>query len=153
MLVTGADDKGGPTVHGRNQLLKQSCWKKNIKRMQPSEIQMEPESTSRSNSKVTLALFNAQCHFLKARSTGCQLEGSKREYEGQSPLWLGRAEKDPAQFLRRKVWSSCSRNVLSSIQQQTLQSLGGTKVCTATPWEHRFATALPFRHVQMLCRG
>ena len=30
---------------------------------------------------------------------------------------------------------------------------GGTKVCTATPWEHRFATALPFRHVQMLCRG
>ena len=33
----------GPTVHGRNQLLKQSCWKKNIKKMQPSEIQMEPE--------------------------------------------------------------------------------------------------------------
>ena len=128
----------GPTVHGRNQLLKQSCWKKNIKRMQPSEIQMEPESTLQK--QLQSHTRSLQCSMPLSEGTFNRLPigGEQERIWGQSPLWLGRAEKDPAQFLRRKVWSSCSRNVLSSFNNKHCNHWGhqslhsdamGTSIC------------------------
>ena len=77
-----ADDKGGQRCMAETNCWNSLAGRKTSRECSRLRFKWNPSQPSRSNSKVTLALFNAQCHFLKARSTGCQLEGSKREYEG-----------------------------------------------------------------------
>eukprot|EP00435_Cladocopium_sp_Y103_P021521 s4063_g5.t1 len=108
--------------------------------MQPSEIQMEPESTLQ---KQLQSHIRCLCHFLKAHSTGCQLEGSKREYEGSRHLGWVERKRTQHNFCVPRFGACVPEAFSNNFNNKHCEHC--TKVCTPTPWEHRFATALPFQ--------